>query len=144
MIATMDYAAMLDRSEQLSNMIIHSEVMEAYRQSQKELKEDEHAQKLIRAFLKIKKDYEEIQRFGRYHPDYNTIMKEVRKAKREMDMHEKVASFKVAERNLQQLLDDISEFVAHSVSEQIKVPREGALLTGGCGCGSGGGCGCAS
>ncbi|MFU0790838.1 MAG: YlbF family regulator [Virgibacillus proomii] len=144
MIATMDYAAMLDRSEQLSNMIIHSEVMEAYRQSQKELKEDEHAQKLIRAFLKIKKDYEEIQRFGRYHPDYNTIMKEVRKAKREMDMHEKVASFKVAERNLQQLLDDISEFVAHSVSEQIKVPREGTLLTGGCGCGSGGGCGCAS
>jgi cell fate (sporulation/competence/biofilm development) regulator YlbF (YheA/YmcA/DUF963 family) len=140
----MDYAAMLDRSEQLSNMIIHSEVMEAYRQSQKELKEDEHAQKLIRAFLKIKKDYEEIQRFGRYHPDYNTIMKEVRKAKREMDMHEKVASFKVAERNLQQLLDDISEFVAHSVSEQIKVPREGTLLTGGCGCGSGGGCGCAS
>lgn len=144
MIATMDYAAMLDRSEQLSNMIIQSDVMEAYRQSQKELKEDKHAQKLIRAFLKIKKDYEEIQRFGRYHPDYNAIMTEVRKAKREMDMHEKVASFKVAERNLQQLLDDISEFVAHSVSEQIKVPREGALLTGGCGCGSGGGCGCAS
>ncbi|MBU5265995.1 YlbF family regulator [Virgibacillus proomii] len=144
MIATMDYAAMLDRSEQLSNMIIHSDVMEVYRQSQKELKEDKHAQKLIRAFLKIKKDYEEIQRFGRYHPDYNTIMKEVRKAKREMDMHEKVASFKVAERNLQQLLDDISEFVAYSVSEQIKVPREGALLTGGCGCGNSGGCGCAS
>ncbi|NBJ68513.1 MULTISPECIES: YlbF family regulator [Clostridia] len=144
MIATMDYVAILDHSEELGKMILDSDVMEAYRHSQKELQEDKEAQKLIQAFSSIKEQYEDVQRFGRYHPDYNTIMKEVRKVKREMDMNEKVASFKIAERNLQQLLDEISQYLAYSVSEQIKVPKDGAALSdSGCGCGSGGGCGCA-
>ncbi|API93779.1 MULTISPECIES: YlbF family regulator [Virgibacillus] len=144
MIATMDYVAILDRSEELGKMILDSDVMEAYRHSQKELHEDKEAQKLVQAFSSIKEHYEDVQRFGRYHPDYNTIMKEVRKVKREMDMNDKVASFKIAERNLQQLLDEISQYLAYSVSEQIKVPKDGAALSeSGCGCGSGGGCGCA-
>ncbi len=143
-IATMDYVAILDRSEELGKMILDSDVMEAYRHSQKELHEDKEAQKLVQAFSSIKEHYEDVQRFGRYHPDYNTIMKEVRKVKREMDMNDKVASFKIAERNLQQLLDEISQYLAYSVSEQIKVPKDGAALSeSGCGCGSGGGCGCA-
>ncbi|CDQ40228.1 MULTISPECIES: YlbF/YmcA family competence regulator [Virgibacillus] len=145
MIATMEYVDILDRSEELGRMVLDSDVMEAYNQSQKELNQDPKAQELIQAFSDIKTHYEDVQRFGRYHPDYNSIMKEVRKAKREMDMNDKVASFKIAERNLQQLLDEISNYVAHSVSEQIKAPKDGAALTdSGCGCGSGGGCGCAS
>lgn len=62
-----------------------------------------------------------------------------------MDLNDKVAAFKIAERNLQNLLDEVSQFVAESVSEQIKAPKDGAALTdSGCGCGSGGACGCAS
>ncbi|MGX9931148.1 YlbF family regulator [Virgibacillus salarius] len=145
MIATMEYVDILDRSEQLGRMILDSDVMEAYNRSQQELDEDQHAQRLIQAFIDIKSHYEDVQRFGRYHPDYNAIMKEVRRVKREMDMNDKVASFKIAERNLQKLLDEISNYVAHSVSEQVKAPQDGATLSdSGCGCGSGGGCGCAS
>ncbi len=145
MIATMEYVDILDRSEALGKMVMQSEVMEAYQASRRRMAEDEEAQKLIQAFINIKDQYEDVQRFGRYHPDFNTIMKEVRMKKRAMDMHEKVAKFKVAERNLQKLLDEISQYVAHSVSEQVKAPMDGAALSdGGCGCGSGGGCGCAS
>ncbi|MDY0396280.1 YlbF family regulator [Virgibacillus halophilus] len=94
----------------------------------------------MKAFNHIKEEYEEVQRFGRYHPDYNEIMKAVRTNKREMDMNDKVAAYKVAERNVQNLLDEVSEYIALSISDQIKVPKDGAALTDGCG--GGGSCGC--
>lgn len=145
MIATLEYVDILDRSELLGKMVLDSDVMESYNNSLQELNEDKEAQTLIKAFKDIKVHYEDVQRFGRYHPDYNDIMKKVRSVKREMDMNEKVATFKIAERNLQKLLDEISGHVALSVSEQIKAPKDGGALTdSGCGCGSGGGCGCAS
>ncbi|RDW17944.1 YlbF family regulator [Oceanobacillus chungangensis] len=141
MIATLEYVDILDQSEQLGKMIMDSEVMDDYKNRQVALYEDTEAQELIRAFTDMKQHYDDIQRFGRYHPDYNEIMKKVRSAKREMDMNEKVAMFKVAERNLQNLLDEISSYVALSVSEQIKAPKDGAALTDS-GCGHGGACGC--
>lgn len=146
MIATMELVEILDRSEQLGKMILQSEDVKAYNHSRTNLNNDQEAQQLIRDFQNIKIHYEDVQRFGRYHPDYNEIMKDVRSTKRKMDMNHKVATFKIAERNLQRLLDDISEMFATSVSEQIKVPKDGAALTdSGCssgGCGSGGSCSC--
>ncbi|RDW18448.1 regulator [Oceanobacillus arenosus] len=141
MIATLEYVEILDQSEQLGKMIMDSDVMDEYKNRQVALNEDNEAQELIRAFTDMKQHYDDIQRFGRYHPDYNEIMKKVRSTKREMDMNDKVAMFKVAERNLQNLLDEISSFVALSVSDQIKAPKDGAALTDS-GCGHGGACGC--
>lgn len=144
MIGTMEIVDILDRSEALGKMVLQSDVMESYNKSQKALEEDAESQKLIKAFANIKEQYEDVQRFGRYHPDYSVIMKKVRSIKREMDMDDKVAAFKIAERNLQKLLDEISSGVAMSVGDMIKAPKDGAALSdGGCGCGSGSsGCGC--
>ena len=147
MIGTLELVNVLDRSEKLGKMILQSDVMKEYKDSRTALENDEQAQRLIKAFTDIKIHYDDVQRFGRYHPDYNEIMKNVRSTKREMDMNEKVANFKVAERNLQRFLDSISEIVAKSVSDNIKVPKDGAALTDtGCssggGCGSGGACSC--
>lgn len=140
LIATLEIVDILDRSEQFSKVILQSEVMHAYEKARHAMTTDEESQKLIKAFNDIKVHYEEVERFGRYHPDYNEIMRDVRSTKREMDMNDKVAQFKIAERNLQRLLDDVSELIAHSVSEQIMVPKDGAALTDG-GCSTGGGCG---
>lgn len=146
MIATLEYVEVLDRAEALGEKILQSEVMESYQRSRNELNNDIESQRLIKAFVDMKDHYEDVQRFGRYHPDYNEIMKNVRATKRQMDMNDRVAKFKIAERNLQKLLDEISGYLAHSVSEQIKAPVEGAALTdSGCstgGCGSGGSCSC--
>lgn len=147
MIATLEIADVLDRSEQFSEIILHSKAMYDYEEARQDMFEDTESQKLIKAFNDIKVHYEDIERFGTYHPDYNEIMKNVRSTKREMDMNDKVATFKIAERNLQRLLDEVCELIAHSVSEEIKVPKDGAALTdGGCsssgGCGSGGSCSC--
>lgn len=140
MFATLEFVDLLDHAEQFGAMIRESDVMAAYKEAKYELDHDEHAQSLIKAFNHIKEEYEEVQRFGRYHPDYNDIMKAVRTTKREMDMNDKVAAYKVAKRNVQKLLDEISEYIALSISDQIKVPKEGAALADGCG--SGGACGC--
>lgn len=145
MIATMEHISILDDSEALGEMIFESDVMKDYLDKKEALTQNKEAQELIKAFNDIKEHYEDVERFGRYHPDYQSIMKKVRSTKRAMDMHEAVATYKVAERNLQLLLDEISECIAFSVSDQIKVPKDGAALSdSGCGCGSGGGCGCAS
>lgn len=145
MIASMEYVSILDFTDELGQMVLHSDIMEDYHQKKLTLEQDEEAQRLIKAFLNIKDHYDDIQRFGKYHPDYQSIMKDVRQTKRAMDMHDTVAEFKIAERNLQNLLDEISEYIAGSVSLEIKVPKEGAALSdSGCGCGSGGSCGCAS
>src|SRR5699024_4324396 len=106
MIATLEYSSILDMSEELSNMILQSEVMKTYEDAHRTLQNNEEAQKLIMAFNDIKEHYEDVQRFGRYHPDYNEIMKAVRSTKRKMDMNEAVAKYKIAERDIQRLLDE--------------------------------------
>ncbi|WP_085992494.1 YlbF family regulator [Oceanobacillus senegalensis] len=143
MIATLEYVEILDHSEKLGKMVKESEVYEDYKESRIAMNNDEEAQQLIKAFNNMKSHYDDIQRFGRYHPDYNEIMKKVRSTKREMDMNEKVALYKIAERKLQNLLDEISQYVVNSVSDNIKAPKDGAALTD-TGCGHGGACGCAS
>src|SRR5699024_7847757 len=145
MIGTLEYVDILERSELLGDMIQQSDVMKEYTKARKALYRDAESVKLINAFNDMKSHYEDVQRFGRYHQDYREIMKKVRMAKREMDMNDKVAQYKIAERNLQKMLDEISEYIASSASDQIKVPKDGAaLMDSGCGCGSGGSCGCSA
>jgi len=146
LIVTLEHVEILDQSDKIIEMIANSDVMENYRVAYHSLKEDDEAQRLIKSFLRMKDQYEDVQRFGRYHPDYQEIMKNIRSSKRKMDMNEFVAAFKVAERNLQRFLDEISEYIARSVSDTIMVPKEDlALSDSGCSsgsCGSGGTCGC--
>lgn len=143
MLATVEIIDLLDLTDELSEMINQSEQMLNYIEKKQQLKKDQQSQTLLKAFEDKKEQYEDVQRFGRYHPDYRVITKETRLLKREVDMLDSVAQFKVAERELQMLLDDISEKIAHSVSKQIMVPRDGALFTD-VGCGHGGSCGCSA
>ncbi|MDQ0159207.1 YlbF family regulator [Alkalibacillus salilacus] len=145
MLANMEVIEVLEQAEKLGDMIKQSEDYEIYQQHKQQLYDDPEAQRLMNNFQQMKDDYEDVQRFGRYHPDYTKIMKEIREVKRDLDMHDTVAEFKQKETQLQSFLDDVSEIVAGAVSPNIKAPRDGVALkdTGdGCGCGSGGECGC--
>jgi len=144
-VATLERLEVLNKAEWLGRMIVESEVAEHYRHCFKRLKEDERAQKLIAQFIKAKERYEEVQRFGKYHPDYHTVVKETRELKRQLDFHETVAAFKKAEKEMQQLLDEISVLIGKAVSEQVKVPTGNpyfSSLSCSGGCGTGGSCGC--
>jgi len=146
MLATIERLEILNMSEDLANMILQSELMDEYRHSLYNLKKNKEAQTLISQFVKMKEKYEDVQRFGRYHPDYKSITFEIRNLKRQVDLNESVAAFRRAEQDLQTMLDELSIMVARSVSDHIKVPTGNQFFdsTSSCsgGCGSGGSCGC--
>lgn len=144
MFATLESTMIVDHAEQLANLVLQSDVVKEYRQSYHILKNDKDAQQLIREFTKIKGLYEDVQRFGKYHPDYRKITKELRDVKREVDLNEKIANFKKAENEVQSLLDELSVQIGQAVSVHIKVPTGNPFFESSCGggCGSGGSCGC--
>jgi len=144
-LATLERIELLESADHLAKMVLDSEIAEQYRKCLYKLKNDQESQRKIRRFASLKELYEEVQRFGKYHPDYKRIMSQIRESKREMDLDPFVADFKIAENDLQQLLDEISVLVAGAVSSHIKVPTGNPFFdqsSHGGGCGSGGSCGC--
>ncbi|MFB6466518.1 YlbF family regulator [Cytobacillus sp. Hz8] len=144
MLATLESVKIMDEANILTRMILESDIAESYRFYLYKMKKSQKTQDKIKAFVQVKEQYEDVQRFGRYHPDYKKVMQSIRELKREMDLDENVANFKKAENDLQNMLDEISVLVGHSVSEHIKVPTGNPFFESSCsgGCGSGGSCGC--
>jgi len=147
MMMTSEWAFILDEADTLSSMILNSELVRNYREAHQAVYGDRALVEKIAAFNRLKEQYEDVQRFGKYHPDYHTITKEIRKQKRELDLNEKVANLKLAENELQDLLDEISLIIGKSVSEAVKVPVSNPFFETSChsgGCGSGGKCSCSA
>jgi cell fate (sporulation/competence/biofilm development) regulator YlbF (YheA/YmcA/DUF963 family) len=145
-LATIERIELLDQADELVQMVIHSDIAEYYRHCLNRLKSSKETQAKIRAFVQMKDRYEEVQRFGKYHPDYKEVMGQIRILKREVDIDDHVAEFKRAENDLQGLLDEISVIIGKSVSDSVKVPTGNPFFDSGSacggGCGSGGSCGC--
>ncbi|MGM9950484.1 MAG: YlbF family regulator [Lysinibacillus sp.] len=150
MLMTSEWAFILDEADMLSAMILSSEQARNLRIAYQAVYGDAELAAQVRAFSRLKEHYEDVQRFGKYHPDYHTIMKKIREQKRALDLNEKVAQLKVAENDYQDLLDEISLIIGKSVSEAVKVPVSNPFFStggGGCstgGCGSGGSCSCSA
>ncbi|MCH1623903.1 YlbF family regulator [Fredinandcohnia quinoae] len=146
MATTIEKIEIIEDAEQIASMILHSDLVQDYRDCLYRLQNDEEAQKLIANFLKMKDRFEEVQRFGKYHPDFRTVTKETRELKRQLDIHDTIAAFKNSEEKIQQLLDQISVLIGGAVSQYIKVPTGNpyfdSISSCGGGCGSGGSCGC--
>jgi cell fate (sporulation/competence/biofilm development) regulator YlbF (YheA/YmcA/DUF963 family) len=146
MYVTLESLQIQNEANQLANMILSSELAEEYRICQARLRQNQEVKQLIADFAKIKEQYEDVQRFGKYHPDYREISKKMRDAKRELDLHDDVAAFKKAETELQAILDEVSIEIGQAVSKHVKVPTGNPffdnLSSCGGGCGSGGSCGC--
>ncbi len=146
MLATIESVQLLDQAEELGNMIIDSDLAEHYRECKYRVETNQETQGKIKAFASMKDRYEEVQRFGKYHPDYKEVMGKIRILKREVDLDSHVAELRKAENDLQDLLDQISVMLGQSVSPSVKVPTGNPFFSSGSscggGCGSGGSCGC--
>lgn len=148
MLATMERVNILQTAETLSQMVLESQAGENYLLCLYKMQNDREAQQKIGRFASLKGLYEEVQRFGKYHPDYKRVNLEIREVKREMDLHPTIVEFKKAETEIQSILDEISMKIGHAVSQHIKVPSGNpffeSLSSCGGGCGSGGSCGCSA
>ena len=150
MIMTSEWVTILDETDELSTMILSSETANRLREAHNAVYSSVELCEMIRQFNKTKELYEDVQRFGKYHPDYHTVMKTIRQQKRALDLDERIAALKVAENEYQDLLDEISLIFGKTVSDAVKVPVSNPFFAssgGGCstgGCGTGGGCSCSA
>ncbi|CEA02527.1 hypothetical protein BN1050_01287 [Metalysinibacillus saudimassiliensis] len=145
MMMTSEWAFILDEVDELNAMIDASQLAKNLREARDAVYKDEQLVAQIRAFQYMKEQYEDVQRFGKYHPDYSKVMKEIRQQKRALDLHDLVANLRLAENDFQALLDEIGLLIGMSVSPSVKVETD-SLLTSSCGtgCGTGGGCACSA
>ena len=148
MMMTSEWAIILDSTDELCEMILSSEPAKTLREAYHAVYSDEQLVKAIHAFGRMKEQYEDVQRFGKYHPDYHTIMKSIRQRKRELDLNDQVSALRIAENDFQDLLDEISLLIGKTVSEAVKVPVSNPFFASdsacGSGCGSGGSCSCSA
>lgn len=147
MMMTDEWMSIIEQSEALSDMLLSSETVLEYRRANNVVYSDKQLVKKIYDFTDMKERYEEVQRFGRYHPDYQLVMKNIRLQKRDLDMNEQVAALRLAENDVQNLLNEVSSIIAKSVSDAVKVPTgDGFFSDSSCGgsCGSGGSCSCSA
>lgn len=149
MFITSEWMQVTDVAEELSQMILESEQAKQYELAWHAVYTDKQLAGEVTAFQRLKDQYEEVQRFGKYHPDYSRVMKQIRVDKRRLDLHEKVAALRLAENDMQDLLDEVSFIIGRSVSESVKIPSGNPFFasasscsTGGCG--SGGACSCSA
>ncbi len=149
MMITSDWALILEEVEKLNKMIHSSEQFANLQKAHEAVYTDAELIREIHDFNRIKEQFEDVQRFGKYHPDYQTIMKSIRVKKRALDVNDKVSALRIAENEYQDLLDEIGLLVGKTVSESVKVPvsnpffqSDSSCSSGGCG--SGGSCSCSA
>lgn len=136
---------LLSRALTLGELIKRSAMAESYVYWKQAVERDEAVVAAKKHLASAKEKFGECERFGRFHPDYNEALNRVYAVQDELDRLESVRRFKTAERELDELLHEISFTVARAVSESVKVPdldpdakRSGCGGGGSCSCGSGG------
>lgn len=140
---TEETLSILDEIEVLSDMIVQSDVYLSYQQAKQKLEDNDEAYLLYQAFLKSKDQYDDVMRFGKYHPDYKRIMMETRQRKRAYEMLHVVMDYKTNEVALQNLIDEVLSKIAYAVSDHVKIDAGNPFFqTGHNGCATGGSCNC--
>lgn len=133
----LDMSAILTQAYDLGDMINGSAETADYLYWKKVKDEDPQVEELLRLFQKKKDLFEECQRFGHFHPDYHSALDQAKQIQEQLDSLESVKRYKEAERRLDDLLFTVSEMIARSVSDSIKVPGNELLASGGS-CSTGG------
>ncbi|MGW7972766.1 YlbF family regulator [Staphylococcus xylosus] len=140
---TEETLTVLDEMEALSDKILESRLYQEHREAEQALADNDEAHLLYQAFLKSKDKYDEIMRFGKYHPDYQSVMLDTRKRKRAYEMLPVVMNHKQKEVALQELIDQVIVKIAYAVSENVKIEAGNPFFQKDAGgCATGGSCNC--
>lgn len=141
--ASLDMGQLLLSAYEIGDLINQSAEVAEYAYWKSVVDRDEQVRGLVKKFAKAKEQFEECERFGRFHPDYNAAKDNVQAVQRELNGIDSVVRFKAAEQAVDDLLHDVAAQIAGAVSDTIKVPSNDPFPKGG-GCGGGGSCSCGS
>lgn len=75
---------------------------------------------LVSKFTKAKEKYEEVQKYGTYHPDYRNSKLELVKAKETLYTNSLVKRYKELERIIQEKLNVAANEIVKAISTNIK------------------------
>lgn len=146
MFLTFSDVEILDQLDKVGLMIRESEEYHSYLKYKELLHTDKECRDLINRFTKLKEEFSEVERFGKYHPDFSEMRKKVNKMKKEVDMNPVVTEYRRAEYLLQNILDEVMFIIGQSVSEHANVVSHNPFFSGKSsgGCSTGSSCSCAS
>lgn len=89
---------------------------------------DPYILNLVTDFNKTKIKFEEVSKYGKYHPDLKEVQLELSSIKNALYTNEVISEYKALEKKIQKILDNISRKIAGSVSPKIKYPNEMGLI----------------
>lgn len=121
MIYTTEVFELEDQTLALAQKIIESNNAKDYVEQLFQVHFDPESCQKEKSFREAKEQFERIEAYGQYAPDFNEKRRLVRKAKRALDMDQNVAAFRISETTLQDVLDHVGYELATSISEDIKV-----------------------
>ena len=125
-----------DQTQRVIDQIFKSHSFKEYIAKKKEMYVD--VATIRQEFLDKKEAFDRIAEYGKHAPDYRDRQRGLRKAKRALDLHPKVAEFRLAETQLQGILDEIIIKIAATFSEDVIVEtgnpffEKGSSCKGGC------------
>ncbi|MCM3126346.1 MULTISPECIES: YlbF family regulator [unclassified Paenibacillus] len=137
---TVDMAQVLSYAYELGDMINQSTLVTDYLYWKERVRQNPEIQEWVRRLSDKKELFAETERFGHFHPNYHSAKDEVKAVEDQLEAFEEVRRFKEAEAQLDDMLHQMSETIAFSVSNSIKVPSNDPSPKRGCS--GGGSCGC--
>lgn len=123
-MSTYDFNELMEAAEQLGHQINDSEEVKQYLELKTEIQTNAEAQLLIKAFEKIKEDFEEAKRFGIFHPNYHEAKEKMEYYQEKLNDHPLIGQYLKIEQQIDQLLFQVSHIIARSVSKDVKVPND--------------------
>ncbi len=134
----------MDRIDHLNVMVRETDIYKYYCRYSRLLEEDAEVAGLISEFNRMKVDFEEVSRFGKYHPDFSAKRRELNNFKKTLDMHPVVMEYRRAEFQLQEMLDEVLFHISSSISDHVNVVSSNPFfsMSNESGCATGGSCGC--
>ncbi|MCD2255265.1 YlbF family regulator [Agrilactobacillus fermenti] len=117
-------AAVEDSIDHLVEKLAQSKYVTHYQQKLAALQHDLQAQVLIDKFHSLQQRLSQVEPYGAYRPEVMTLKQTTLAAKRAMDLNQQVAAYKLAQRELETVIDTIAVVMANSVSKDIKVATQ--------------------
>lgn len=74
---------------------------------------------IVEEFNTAKEKYDEVNKYGTYHPDYQKVKLRLIKAKEALYRNELVKKYKELERKIQQMLNDASKEIVKALKMDI-------------------------
>ena len=84
MLATMDFEIM-DLLDSLNDMVMNTEEYKNYCKYKGLLDTDDEVRNMIKHFARLKEDFIDVERFGKYHPDFSSKRREINQYKKMLD-----------------------------------------------------------